>query len=294
MSKVIGSSLLFGAVAIVGCASTAASSPRAVRPTPGVGSSSTAPAAPVESTPPQASIGKVVSGLEGRTRDVAGSNSIDLGPVEFSEVVASSDYLVRLKIRAIGPSILSTESGDLQLPKSETDTGRLEPLTPIAVDITEILASRAEPRFKLQTGQAIDLTLRGGEVHVQVRGDIAGSVFHMNDKPLEPGQKPAGLFVELEISQSTFVSAKVGDELVLLLAEQEIPITSPSSDTAVMRNFIGPTYQSFGVFSLEEGESLHSLHFEKFTGTAESLKSLVKDVFAKSPIASTMFAFSSK
>ena len=285
---------LAGLWTLVGCASSVVGAPLTVPIAQGSESSSTVAAISVDSTAPEASIGNVVSGLAGRTRDVPGSNSIDLMPIELSEVVASSDYLVRVKIRAIGPSILSTESGDLQLTKSGTDPGRLEPLTPIAVDITEILAQRAAPRFTLQSGESIKLILRGGEVQVQVRADIAGSVFHMYDKPPEPGQKPPGLFVDMEISQSTFVSAKVGDELVLLLAEQEIPMTSPNSDIAVMRSVIGPTYQSFGVFSVDGSGALGNLHFGNSVGTVESFALLVKDGFSKSPTATKMFTFISK
>ena len=285
---------LAGLLALVGCASSVAGAPRAAPIAQGLESSSTVAAISVDSTAPEASIGNVVSGLAGRTRDVPGSNSIDLMPIELSEVVASSDYLVRVKIRAIGPSILSTESGDLQLTKSGTDPGRLEPLTPIAVDITEILAQRAVPRFTLQSGESIELTLRGGEVQVQVRADIAGTVFHMYDKPPERGQKFGGPYEVLEISQSTFVSAKVGDEFVMLLAEQEIPITSPNSDTAVMRSVIGPTYQSFGVFSVDGSGALGNLHVGNSVGTVESLTLLVKDGFSKSPTATKMFTFISK
>ena len=285
---------LVGLLALVGCASSVVGAPRAVPIAQGSKSSSTVAAISVDSTAAEASIGSVVSGLAGRTRDVPGSNSIDLMPIELSEVVASSEYLVRVKIRAIGPSILSTESGDLQLTKSGTDPGRLEPLTPIAVDITEILAQRAVPRFTLQSGESIKLILRGGEVQVQVRADIAGSVFHMYDKPPEPGQKLGGPFEVVEISQSTFVSAKVGDEFVMLLAEQEIPITSPNSDTAVMRSVIGPTYQSFGVFSVDGSGALGNLHFGNSVGTVESLTLLVKDGFSKSPTATKMFKFISK
>ena len=283
-----------GLLALVGCASSVVGAPRVVPLAQGSESSSTVAAISVDSTAPEASIGNVVSGLAGRTRDVPGSNSIDLMPIELSEVVASSDYLVRVKIRAIGPSILSTESGDLQLPKSRLDPGRLEPLTPIAVDITEILAQRAVPRFTLQSGESFKLILRGGEVQVQVRADIAGSVFHMYDKPPEPGQKLGGPFEVVEISQSTFVSAKVGDEFVMLLAEQEIPMTSPNSDIAVKRNFVGPTYQSFGVFAVDGSGVLGNLHFGNSSGTVESFALLVTDGFSKSPRSTKMFTFISK
>ncbi len=136
---------------------------------------------------------------------------------------------------------MDTRSGALELSEGVATTG-YEPLTPISIMVERTIAARPTSSFSVKAGDHFAVTMRGGEMTLSIRRDFAATHWKsllVTDSPV-PAVPPE--YIEIKISQKTFVSLKVGDRVAVGITQQQTPFVAPGADTVYLSRVVGPAY----------------------------------------------------